>query len=129
MTREELLQLAQDIMADKVFGSWMIAPEHMHCLERIFVPLQMSSGNLPEDICSLYEYRDKSWPLKIHEYPVFFSMKFLTKSELIVLQELLAKLHTLQEELRRNIYDIAMASSSSLDESPGFTDGSKFTQG
>lgn len=128
MTREELLQLAQDIVADKVFGSWMIAPEDMHCLERVFIPLQMSSGNLPEGVCSLYEYRDKSWPLKIYEYPVFFSMKFLTKSELVVLQELLTKLYTLQEELRTKIYDLSIATSNPLNEPPGFADKPELTQ-
>lgn len=111
MTHAELVQLAQDVAGGKVFGSWMIAPEHLIYLERVFVPLQnvaKGQGNLPEDVSVLYEYREKAWPLNVEGYPVFFSMKFLTKGELVKLQAMLRTIQSLKAE-----FDIAL---SNLDE-------------
>ena len=123
MTHAELSQLAQDIFYGKVFGSWMVAPEHMKLMERIFVPLQWAfkgQYNLPNDIATLYEYRDKAWPLTIEGYPVFFSMKFLTKDELSKLQIMLRTLQKIKEGL-----DGVLRNLDERDSSVGGVDGGR----
>ncbi len=99
MTKSELAQLAIDIVDDKIFGSWSIIPDHLQYLERIFVPLQKGRDCLPKDVCCLYEYKDKAWPLCIEGYPVFFSMKYLTHSDRELLAVMIGKARSLRDAL------------------------------
>lgn len=88
MSPADIKQLAIDVVEGKVFGSWMIPPEDLDLLERIFMPLALAkTEELPDDISVVYEYRSKASGLAINGYSVFLSFHYLGQSD----RELLVK--------------------------------------
>lgn len=89
-TDEVLKQLAQDILDGKVFtpASLRDGERDAYTMRMIFLPLMLAEGETLERIREagmIYEYMDKAGPRSINGYPVFFSMKTLSKEDMNVM--------------------------------------------
>lgn len=87
-TEQELKQLAIDIVAGKVFGSWCLkdpddAMMVFMCI--IFLSPEQRKEMEKEGVVHLYEYLDKANPRSVNGLPTFMSMQLLTKNELEIL--------------------------------------------
>lgn len=100
MNSEEIRKLALDIVEERIFGSWMIPEAELDdTLAIVFMPLALGGEkHLPIEASVLYEYIDKSDHRTSKGYPIFTSMKVLTKSELIELIPLVSKAKLLKED-------------------------------
>jgi len=89
MNREEMIALAKDIVAGRVFGSWMIedgnTPAHM-----LFMVLGLA-GMHPKT-GAVYEYIHKAGPRGINGYPSFFSHNVIHQDDLEEMNECLKKI-------------------------------------
>lgn len=79
-TEAELEQLAQDLVAGRVFHSSMVADPKM--LGMVFMVLSFLDREQAEalqaaDIASFYEYLDKAGPRSVNGMPCFFSHQSL----------------------------------------------------
>lgn len=91
---KELKQLAVDILAGKVFGTWNFQDvnEANSLVSSVFMPLAFMSEEdrkklLSMEVSHFYETMDKAGPRSINGYPMFMSMQTLTSGEwVIVLQ-------------------------------------------
>ena len=107
MNKQELKQLALDIMENKVFGSWMIHPNESESLiGSIFTPLIFLNQEQLEKLknqkpAHFYEYMDKAGPRTINGYPIFMSFRSLTKEESIKLAKFLESLKKLKTEFMK----------------------------
>lgn len=80
----ELKQLAIDIHAGRVFGSWNIP--YADTVSLHFIPLAMLDPAMidvlqVEGAVQFYEYMDKAAPRSINGAPCFFSFHTLTQEE------------------------------------------------
>lgn len=85
-TDQEIKQLALDVHAGQVFGSWNIPAHEQGSLGMVFMPLvlmgSLSAKLMERDgIVHLYEYLDKAGPRSINGMPCFFSMSTLNRDE------------------------------------------------
>jgi hypothetical protein len=85
LTEMEVRQLATDIYNNRVFGTWDMDMRHPLLLGMIFSGV----NGLPEeewvnehDIHQFYEYIDKSTGSLANGYPVFFSVKALSREDM-----------------------------------------------
>ena len=98
MDKKALKQLAIDITDEKVFGTWNItARNSSNLLGMIFMPLLFIDEETKEQIKKLefihfYEYMDKAGPRAINGYPMFTSMKCLTREDSAVVFRMCKKL-------------------------------------
>jgi hypothetical protein len=79
-TDAELEQLAQDIIAGKVFTSMQV--EHTSQIPMVFMIMSFLSADDVEwmkahGISFMYEYMDKASPRSVNGYPCFLSMQYL----------------------------------------------------
>lgn len=84
---QELRQLAADVIAGKVFGSWAIPPELQDRLLRdVFVQLRLVAGDRPTDpdVAAVYEYAAKRVPgsEQLAGHPVYWTCQTLTAAEI-----------------------------------------------
>lgn len=88
-SREELIQLAKDLRAGKIFGDWMIPEaEYTDMVGSVFMLLHfgvMDNFKNVEDVGAAYEYLNVAAPLSINGYPSFFSVRWLHKDDLPIL--------------------------------------------
>ena len=97
MTPEEIKELATDTFKEKVFFSTMLREIDKHLLTSIFMPV-MFMDNIQikqlekDEVVGFYEYFEKALPRSINGYPMFMSMKSITKDDLEKVQELVEKL-------------------------------------
>ncbi len=83
-SKEELRQIAEDIVSDKIFTNLHVTGEEKYRqIKSVFLPIiftssdQLRSWDIDE-ITMIYEYMRKSIPSKIKgSYPTFFSMNIL----------------------------------------------------
>lgn len=81
----DLGQLAWDIVAGQVFGSWMLDGDP-DLLRMIFLPLALMDAEglgkmKAADVVFLYEYLDQAGPRSVNGYPCFMSFKTLTRDQ------------------------------------------------
>jgi hypothetical protein len=103
-TREELKQLAQDIIDNKVFCDAHIPLEDAGLLPNIFIPIALGGlSKLSEEEKSnlgmFFEYYDEGGPSAINGFPMFFSMQILSKEEAKPVKEIVSKYLSKREEL------------------------------
>lgn len=78
----DLFQLAIDIRAGKVFGTWQLPDEDRHMVTHIFLPIAlMADPNWLDDAQHVYEYLSEANERGINGYPSFMSCKKLTADE------------------------------------------------
>lgn len=92
LTEEALKQLAIDVVAEKVFGSWLIPKHDTRLLGNIFMVMMLVDDierkRMERDgIRFVYEYWDKAGPRSINGYPIFMSASFLTKADFVRLMD------------------------------------------
>jgi hypothetical protein len=85
-TDEELKQLAQDILMDKVFTDRHLRNDNPQTFALVFMPFAMANAEQleamkKEDIGMVYEYLSEAGPRSINGLPTFFSCKRITKAE------------------------------------------------
>lgn len=99
MTDEELKQLALDVVENRVFGSWMIPEnEQEDTLPIVFMPLAFgAAGHLDENVCSLYEYVSTTKRFTSKNYPVFMTMRTLSKVEVEKLSPMIERLRDMRK--------------------------------
>ncbi len=103
MTPEKLKELGLDVFKEKVFFSTMIREEDMHLLSAIFMPVtfldEAQVKQLDSDeVVAFYEYMDKAGPRSLNGYPMFMSMKTITKRDLKELQKIVQNLKDAAEK-------------------------------
>jgi|TARA_R100000482_G_C5080159_1_gene125645 hypothetical protein len=99
---EQLIQLARDIRANKVFTSWQIKDKSY--LPSIFMPL-MFVGKSAFNNGLFYEYldsRDMS-PRTISGYPIFGTVRALNKKDSSKLWDILQKLNKNEEDFVKTL--------------------------
>jgi len=85
-TDEELKQIAKDLLADKIFTSAHLREGDESLIGSIFMPIlfidQKQRDELEaNDVQVLYEYYSESGPRSLNGYPMFMSMKYMTRKE------------------------------------------------
>lgn len=99
-TKEELKQLAMDIIDGKVFGSWMI--KDLSDIPMVFmVSVFMKKKDIPKDLAHFYEYNDKAGRMSVNGMPCFFSAHILLKKEAEKLQPLINEYREQKEKFLR----------------------------
>lgn len=81
---EQLTQLANDIVDQKVFGSWLLMREgHEHDLSMVFMPLLFTDDAASEmkDVAHVYEFWDRAEPRGFNGLPIFFSLHEISTTE------------------------------------------------
>lgn len=84
-TDEELRHLAMHLVHGNIFGSWDCPDTDI--LRMVFLTVGLyTTENLQElkdaGVHGFYEYMDKAGPRTINDYPMFLSVKFLSKNEM-----------------------------------------------
>lgn len=79
-TDTELEQLAQDIVAGRVYSSYNEGWHDSFMVLRFLDKEQLDELQRRE-IAFVYEYMDKAGPRSVNGQPVFFSVNYLTKEE------------------------------------------------
>lgn len=78
LTDEQVKDLARDLYADKIFGSWMLPESQMDMLFMVFMVLifmdDIQKKKMKRDnTFFFYEYYDKAGPRSINGMPTFMS--------------------------------------------------------
>lgn len=77
-TEEELEKLVQDIVTDKVFGSWQIPAGDERMIASVFMPLMfLESGEILKQVSHIYAPLSEAAPRSVNGYPCFFSMTLI----------------------------------------------------
>lgn len=97
MTPEEIKELATDTFMEKVFFSTMLPEHDAHLLSSVFMAtVFMDSKQIDQirkdKVVAFYEHLDKAGPRTINGYPIFMSMKTITKGDLVEVQKIVEKL-------------------------------------
>lgn len=91
-TEQELKQIAVDFAEGKIFSNLHLTSDHdQHLLPMIFMPLALGA-DLAEKAQSgecymIYEYIDKAGPRGINGYPIFFSLRYISKAEYVIMMQ------------------------------------------
>lgn len=93
----EAREIALDIVAGRVFGSWAVPEHDTQLLGAIFPPLILGA-RLPPNAGALYEYLNNAGPRAINGYPIFFSCRVLTVDDLGLVQKHVDTLKKQREE-------------------------------
>lgn len=93
---DDMWVLAEAVHAGRVFGSWMFPDEAEaeRMMGMVFLPLLLGA-EVPRNTAHIYEYLSEAGPRQVNGYPIFMSMRLLTKDQ--------------TEELRSNIEAIQQA--------------------
>jgi hypothetical protein len=83
LSDEKVKELARDLYADKIFGSWMIPENQMDMMIMVFMVLifmdDITKKQMKRDnTFFFYEYYDKAGPRSINGYPTFMSCHILS---------------------------------------------------
>jgi len=83
LTEEKVKELARDLYADKIFGSWMLPESQMDMLFMVFMVLifmdDIQKKKMKRDnTFFFYEYYDKAGPRGINGMPSFMSCHILS---------------------------------------------------
>lgn len=99
MEDKELRQLAVDIVDGRVFGTWNIPEDELKgLLASVFMPLIFIKERLPENLGHIYEYLSEAGERAINGYPMFMSMRFLSKDDTNKIKPLCAQLEQQKQE-------------------------------
>jgi len=110
MINEALAQLAKDVYAGKVFGTWMMTKSEMkRSLHIVFMCLALMKEktikNLIDRGCvHFYEYYDQQ-RISINGMPIFLSMHYLTREDSDKLQKALKRLEDLEEATKKSVIE------------------------
>ena len=91
-TEEELKQIAIDFAEGKIFSNLHIDLERNgSMLAMVFMPLALGA-DISEQIESgecymVYEYLSKAGPRSINGMPIFFSMRYISKNEYVIMMQ------------------------------------------
>src|SRR5574343_691993 len=101
---QDLKQLARDVHAGLVFGTWNVESETE--IGMVFMPILLASSVTRkmmerDGIIHLYEYLDKSAPRSINGMPIFFSLNTLNKEETEKLIEYVKILKQMEDTFMR----------------------------
>lgn len=84
-TDGDLHQLAEDIVNDKVFTTWLLPEEDIELFSTIFVTFSFMKRRdlqrLRADAGLFYEYRYKAMSEGFNGHPCFLSVQWLTKAD------------------------------------------------
>lgn len=86
LPEEKLKELGKDLWANNIFTSLHIRERDIHMASSIFMPL-IFLERTPECRADMdnwgmfFEYTDKAGPRSINGYPIFMSMRILTKTD------------------------------------------------
>jgi hypothetical protein len=100
-TKEELKQLAMDIVEGRVFGTWNLSKQEeiaMSFMALLFAGPEQAQSAIDREVVHIYEYLDKAEPRYVNGKPIFFSHHELTKQEIEVLNPLIDRLQKMREE-------------------------------
>jgi hypothetical protein len=91
---KEQKKLALDIAEGQVFGSWSIDKHDEKLMGNIFMPLIFMSKEQLESmtknkVIHIYEYVHKAGPRSINGYPIFSSMRYMSKDEWAIISPLI----------------------------------------
>ena len=103
-TDDELKQLAMDIVAGKVFGSWS-HPEALRIsfgLVLNFIDRATLQEMIDQDVALFYEYIDKASPRGVNGLPTFFSLRALSRSDAEKVEGLINKLNAMNAEFMKS---------------------------
>ena len=83
LSDERVKELARDLYADKIFGSWMLPEHQMDSLFMVFMVLifmdDITKKQMKRDnTYFFYEYYDKAGPRSINGMPTFMSCHILS---------------------------------------------------
>jgi len=87
MTNQELVKIAEDIHAGRIFTDRHIpSGDRQGMVPLIFLPIALADAKMEKRIrkdkpALVYEYLDKAGPRGINGYPIFMSCRFLTKED------------------------------------------------
>lgn len=100
----DLKQLAKDIHRNAVFGSWQIQKGDEALLRAIFMPLffmaeEDAKKMVDDEVIHIYEYYDAAIPRAINGYPMFTSLRMLTKAQWEELIPLVKRLEEMEASL------------------------------
>jgi hypothetical protein len=100
MGEADLRQLAIDVMAGNVYGSWMMNEHELpDILGMVFMPLILGA-KLPPNAAHVYEYMNQAGPRAINGMPTFMSCRVLIEEDSKKLKPLLEELVAQQEAFK-----------------------------
>jgi hypothetical protein len=91
-TEKELKQIAVDFAEGKIFSNLHIDMEiDGNMLAMVFMPLALGA-NISEQVESgecfmIYEYLSEAGPRSVNGMPIFFSMRYISKDEYIIMMQ------------------------------------------
>lgn len=109
---DEIIKLAKDIKAGKVFGTWNLREHDAHLIPMIFMPVALSGAELMKEIrekeySHIYEYVDQAGPRAINGFPCFWSCAFLNKNDWQSICRTLAKLDEIENRVNDELLNAA----------------------
>lgn len=105
MHAEEIYDLAVKAVAGRVIFSQQVPAE---LVSSVFMPLlfmdedarqKLMDATESGEVAEIYEHLDNAGPRGINGYPIFMSMKTISRADLDTLVEMIAKLSKLREEV------------------------------
>lgn len=99
-TREELKQVAMDYVDCKIFTNFHLRPGDEDMIGSVFMPLLFMSlwDYNPDQIKLVYEYYDKQEQRSINGYPIFMSMRLMSKEDFEPFKEFVDKYQKVKKE-------------------------------
>lgn len=106
MNDKELLELAEEIIEQKVFGSWMIREDDM--IPSVFMIVALMDKEifdelLKRNVVAFYEHMSESTSMRVNGYPTFFSCHYISHDELTKLIQMIEKLDAARKESKEGI--------------------------
>jgi|SRR5262245_33998187 len=95
-------QLAWDIAAGKVFGTWNIPKSQLGNIGMVFLPFGLLEEEQRDDmkargVVHIYEYLSEAGPRSINGMPIFTSFRMLTKGHLAGLLPVLEQVEKMKQ--------------------------------
>ena len=94
LSTEQLMELAQQVLSNQVFGTWNIKPQDFNeHYPAIFLPI-MNELPIPTNAGAAYEFMSEAldeskFKAKTSTYPVFMTVKFLSDVDAVQLSTIL----------------------------------------
>jgi len=100
MSREELKQLALDMLSGAVFTNMHVsAPEQLGLVFMLLGFLNDEQAKELADIGLIYEYMSKAGPRSVNGMPIFMSARFVHKDDMPELTTIIKKLQLAIKEV------------------------------
>lgn len=101
----ELRQIAQDILEEKIFTNRHISPRDNNLIGTIFMVLMFGGAEQidPDDVGMIFEYYNKACKTAVNGYPIFSSCALLNKRDTKKVWEYYEKFKVAREKLFSSI--------------------------